>query len=185
MSLKVVMAIFPQNDIFLRHPVKSINERPLSDFLSLPPSHSLSFTIHIIHMKIQLIYKGTLKYKKKHNITKEVQDIAKSYHELTSTSFKARHSNHMTSFRDPKYRHSTRLSTHIWELKKDGIQDFDLKFSIEKLAPAYKREPQKYLLCLEEKRFIMYKNQEESIIKRTEILNKCRLLRLYQLILRV
>ena len=170
---------------FLRHPVKSINERPLSDFLSLPPSHSLSFTIHIIHMKIQLIYKGTLKYKKKNNITKEVQDIAKSYHELTSTSFKARHSNHMTSFRDPKYRHSTRLSTHIWELKKDGIQDFDLKFSIEKLAPAYKREPQKYLLCLEEKRFIMYKNQEESIIKRTEILNKCRLLRLYQLILRV
>ena len=72
-----------------------------------------------------------------------------------------------------------------WELKEDGIQDFDLKFSIEKLAPSYKRETQKCLLCLEEKRFIMYKNQEESIIKRTEILNKCRLLRLYQLILRV
>ena len=122
----------------------------------------------------QLIYKGTLKYKKTNHITKEVQDITKSYHGLTSTSFKARHSNHLTSFRDPKYRHSTRLSTHIWELKEDGIQDFDLKFSIEKLAPAYKRETQKCLLCLEEKRFIMYKNQEESINKRTEILNKCR-----------
>ena len=66
------------------------------------------------------------------------------------------------------------ISTHIWELKEDGIQDFDLKFSIEKLAPSYKRETQKCLLCLEEKRFIMYKNQEESINKRTEILNKCR-----------
>ena len=107
----------------------------------------------------QLIYKGTLKNKKKNNITKEVQDITKSYHGLTSTSFKARHSNHMTSFRDPKYRHSTRLSTHIWELKEDGIQDFVLKFSIEKLAPAYKRETQKYLLCLEEKRFINYVHQ--------------------------
>ena len=44
------------------------------------------------------------------------QDEAKKYIGLAETSFKVRYANHKTSFHNEKYRNSTELSKHLWNL---------------------------------------------------------------------
>ena len=69
--------------------------------------------------------------------------------------------------------HSTALSAHIWDLKKEGKSP-TLSWSIVKRAPAYSKETQNCQLCLSEKTFILLANEKTSLNKRKEILSKCR-----------
>ena len=101
----------------------------------------------------------------------------KKYIGMTSNEFKVRYRNHTKSFRDKKHSNETELSKYIWDLKK-GRRNFSLKWSILKRATAYqggaKQERNAFLLCLEEKLFILKAKNENLLNKRSELVSKCR-----------
>ena len=79
------------------------------------------------------------------------------------------------SFKHPKYKNATRLSTAIWKLKEsDPPIPFNLKFSILKLARAYTRESKRCALCGVEKTEIAFSDPASTLNLRSELLNKCR-----------
>ena len=87
--------------------------------------------------------------------------------------FKERFHQHMLSLRHEKYKNSTSLSTHIWDLKEKHI-NFTLKWRIIAKAKSYNPEAKKCYLCIAEKAKILYHNGEGLINKRSEIMAKCR-----------
>lgn len=97
----------------------------------------------------------------------------KQYIGLTANSFKERYTQHKASMKHENLAHSTALSAHIWDLKKEGKSP-TLSWSIVKRAPAYSKETQNCQLCLSEKTFILLANEKTSLNKRKEILSKCR-----------
>ena len=102
-----------------------------------------------------------------------IENKTKIYYGLTSTTFKTRYANHKTSFRLAAYRTNTTLSAHIWRLKDLSINNYNLKFSIVKLAKPYSREAKSCELCLQEKTFILFSDHYETLNRRSEILYKC------------
>ena len=47
------------------------------------------------------------------------ESTSKIYIGLSETPFKGRHANHLTSMRHEKYKNSTELAKHVWELKSE------------------------------------------------------------------
>ena len=54
-----------------------------------------------------------------------------------------------------------------------SINNYNLKFSIVKLAKPYSREAKSCELCLQEKTFILFSDHYETLNRRSEILYKC------------
>ena len=96
-----------------------------------------------------------------------------TYTGLTGRSFIDRWKEHQQDFEKPKNRTKTKLSSHIWELKDQGL-DFIISWKILERAPTYNRVTKKCLLCLKEKYFIMYTKENSSLNKRNEVFNTCR-----------
>ena len=101
------------------------------------------------------------------------QQECKEYIGLTANTFKQRYYAHNNSFNKEAHAHSTALSTHIWELKKNNIP-FTTNWSIQRLAAPYNKETQRCQLCLTEKALISLANNSTSLNKRNEIVSKCR-----------
>ena len=123
-----------------------------------------------------LVYKGELKYDIWNPRRHMVENKTKIYFGLASTTFKVRHSNHNTSFNLAAYRKNTALSVEVWRLKDQSI-NYDLKFSIVKLAPTCSRESKFCRLCLQEKVCILFSSSTDHVgilNKRSEILYKCK-----------
>ena len=126
-----------------------------------------------------LVYRGELKYQITNPRTGILESKTKNYIGLASTSFKERHKTHNTSFNHVKYRTSTSLSSHIWNIKEKNVNQFDLKFSILKLCRTYSKESRSCELCLNEKTIIMFANHylktdHFSILnRRSELMQKC------------
>ena len=106
-------------------------------------------------------------------MTKTNDKEKKLYIGITADPFKHRFSNHMKSFRDPKYAKETALSTYIWDLKNEG-KEFIVKWSILKRMKGYESGVARCNLCLEEKPDIMKTDKKYLLNKRTEIFSKCR-----------
>ena len=88
---------------------------------------------------------------------------------------KKRHSQHKTSFKYKKLAKSTALSTYFWETKEKEKIDPILSWSILKSVPAYNNITKRCQLCLQEKlAIISYKNPDELLNKKSEIISKCR-----------
>ena len=105
-----------------------------------------------------------------------------TYYGLTAPDFKKRIANHNTSFKNVAYKGKTSLSTFIWSLKNQN-KNFDIKWSIHKFAPAYKKGSKHCCLCLTEKVDISrHKNKNSLINSRNEVMNKCRHKLKYKLI---
>ena len=105
-----------------------------------------------------------------------VENKTKIYFGLASTTFKVRQSNHNTSINLAAYRKNTALSVEVWKLKDQSI-NYDLKFSIVKLAPTYSRESKFCGLCLQEKVCILFSSSTDHVgilNKRSKILYKCK-----------
>ena len=85
--------------------------------------------------------------------------------------FKSRWSDHMTSFKDIKYRNKTELSKLIWDLKDKNIQ-YKIKWKIIAKSNSYRAGSKNCNLCLTEKLLIL--KNPKCINKRTEMLSKCR-----------
>jgi hypothetical protein len=98
--------------------------------------------------------------------------IDDSYIGLASTTFKARHSNHLNTFKYDKHIGKTSLATHIWALKHDN-KTFDIKWEIIDKATTYNPINQTCNLCLKEKLYIITKPELCSINKRDELTTKC------------
>ena len=55
---------------------------------------------------------------------------------LAANNFKERFLNHISSFRNVRYKDSTALSNYVWNLKNKK-EDFSIKWSIAAKAPSY------------------------------------------------
>ena len=120
-------------------------------------------------------YLGTLNYEISHPVTRTRIKVKKKYFGLSQDSFKSRHSGHKTSFKLPKYKASTKLSTAVWKLKDSNPPiPFQLKFSILKLARAYTRESKRCALCNLEKTMIAFADPASTLNGRSELMAKCR-----------
>lgn len=99
----------------------------------------------------------------------------KVYIGLTEKEFKTRWNSHKLSFNNVKYRHSTALSTYVWELKEKFNTVPSLKWSIIKSVKSYSANARSCALCLQEKFEILnYPDKEDLLNKRSELISKCR-----------
>ena len=99
----------------------------------------------------------------------------KVYIGLTEKDFKTRWNSHKLSFNNKKYKNSTALSTHVWELKETHDVVPILKWSIVKHARSYSINARSCALCLQEKYEILnYPIKCSLLNKRSELIAKCR-----------
>ena len=109
-----------------------------------------------------VIYKAEVKSEKE----------SKTYIGLTSLEFKQRLSKHKTDFKYKKYKESTKLSNHIWNLK-DNNQKFEIKWTILKKIKPTNVSDKICRLCASEVNFIL-KNKNCPLNSTNELMNKCR-----------
>ena len=100
------------------------------------------------------------------------KDTVEKYVGLTSTPFKLRWSNHKVSFTHPSRQNETKLSTYIWDLKRQGIA-FELNWKILEKSNSYSPSTKKCWLCIKEKYFILFKPKEATINMRHEFFSPC------------
>ena len=113
-----------------------------------------------------VVYKAT--------VSEQSTTSEKVYFGLTENSFKQRYNGYTQSFRHDKHRTNTELFKFIWNLK-DNEKAYKIKWSIAAQARAYSNESKRCNLCLSEKRFIISKASNPSVLnKRTELISKCR-----------
>ena len=91
----------------------------------------------------------------------------------STVDFKKRFYSHNDSFRNPKNKNSTTLSTHIWE---NGLgPEPKIKWSILTKATSYRKGNRQCDLCLTEKVHIMRNLDNKNCLnKRSELATRCR-----------
>ena len=78
------------------------------------------------------------------------------------------------TFNNEGHSADTKLSKHVWEVKRKLKIMSSLKWCIMKLVPAYSNISKKYQLCLQEKIEILnYPNPNDTLNKRSELISKC------------
>ena len=98
---------------------------------------------------------------------------SRTYIGISEPPFKFRYANHKTSFTYEKYRNSTELSKHIWELKEKG-EDYALEWRIKERARTYSSISKRCGLCTAEKDSIITADKEKTLNKRSEMISKCK-----------
>ena len=98
----------------------------------------------------------------------------KLYIGATATDFKKRYGNHKSSFKNETYKHSTMLSTYVWNIKENTNKQPQVKFNIKKNILSYRPEIEKCNLCIGEKKEILLADENKIINRNDEILTKCR-----------
>ena len=99
---------------------------------------------------------------------------------LCDTTFKLRYRNHVSSFRNERYKHATELSKYIWSLN-DKNAKYNIKWRKIKQASSYSNVTKRCNLCLWEKYFIICKPEMASLNKRNELSSCCRHVRKFLL----
>ena len=79
-----------------------------------------------------------------------------------------------TSFSHEKYRHSTMLSSYVWELKDNKGIDPIMKWEVIKKCRKYRAGDRSCLLCRGEKLAIASCKSRDMLNQRSEVLNSCR-----------
>ena len=72
-----------------------------------------------------------------------------------------------------RLRTKSSLVGHVWDLK-DNQTDFEVTWKKLDYAQPYNSVTKKCRLCLREKFFIMYRKDDSSLNKRSEVFNTCR-----------
>ena len=98
----------------------------------------------------------------------------KIYFGSTQGDFKTRYYNHKTSFSLEKYRHSSALSSYVWELKENKGVDPIMKWEVIKKCRKYRAGNRTRRLCMEEKLAIASCKSMNMLNQRSEVLNSCR-----------
>ena len=107
------------------------------------------------------------------NTTSNEQDNGSSNIGLTENSIKDRIYKHRNSFKYQNKTNSTELSKYIWDLKKQGITDPSINWSIIDHAKPFINGSKRCHLCLTEKYHIIT-YPLELLNKRSELVSKCR-----------
>ena len=95
-----------------------------------------------------------------------------SYVGLTKNDFKERLGIHKQSFKKRELNKTT-LSSHIWNLKDQGLSPI-VSYSLLEKAKPFTPVTGRCQLCLTEKFYIMYRPDLAQLNKREEIFNHCR-----------
>ena len=144
------------------------NARILKNLTPVPPNRTCncdsvsSCPLQGQCMIPSIVYKGVARSR----------DGAKEYIGQTMRTFKKRLSGHKHSFKNPNRKNETTLSTYVWSLKEKGL-DYTVDYTLIRPAEQYRRGDKACQLCLMEKTFIATNNHQDSLNKRSEILNPC------------
>ena len=103
----------------------------------------------------------------------EVGGPVETYIGLTAPTFKSRLGNHVKSFRHERYSKETKLSIHIWKLKRKKAV-FDIKWKLIAKAKPFNPVTNVCRLCTVEKFHIVYRSELGTLNKRDEIKSHCR-----------
>ena len=103
-----------------------------------------------------------------------------NYIVLTENTYKDRLYRHRNSFRYENKINCTELSKHVWDLRKKGITDETIKWSILQKAPVYQNGSKRCELCLTEKNHMIFQKYK-LVNRRDELLLNCRLINKYLL----
>ena len=116
-----------------------------------------------------VVYRADVDYVYRGNEHKRV------YIGVTEPPLKERFGVHKHSFRYRGCKNSTKLSEFVWELRDNGVEDFEIKWEILKRAPGYSRISKTCGLCTEEKLAICdFPNRNILLNSRSEMVSKCR-----------
>ena len=96
----------------------------------------------------------------------------KRYIGQTAVTFKLRWNNHKQSFNQAHKRHSTSLSSYIWQLKRRNI-NYDISWVTRSLAKPMERGGRSCNLCLTEKTMIAGCKDDSYLNKRNEVMTRC------------
>ena len=112
-----------------------------------------------------VVYRATVK--------ETMSGSTETYTGVTGNTFKERWYGHRNDMKNEKKRLSSKLSSHIWDLK-DERKDFEIKWSLIDRSTAFNPITKKCRICLKEKYQIMYNGEGSTLNKRQEIFNSCR-----------
>ena len=93
-----------------------------------------------------------------HKMLKKKKIQAKSYYGISETKFKTRHSNHLKSFNNEKYKDDTQLLNELWKIK-NSKQKSVLVWEILAQCKPNIVNMKRCLLCLNEKLQIALHNK--------------------------
>ena len=96
----------------------------------------------------------------------------KKYIGQTAVTFKLRWNNHKQSFNKAYKKHSTSLSSYIWQLQKKKV-NYDISWSTKSLAKPMERGGKSCNLCLTEKTMIASCKDDNFLNKRNEVMTRC------------
>ena len=113
----------------------------------------------------ELVYRTT--------IVETLSGNTETYTGVTGNFFKIRWDGHKYDCRHEKQRLSSKLSSHIWDLKDKQIS-YEIKWSLIDRSTPYNPTTRKCRICLKEKYQIMYNRDGSTLNKRQEIFNTCR-----------
>ena len=106
-------------------------------------------------------------------VTNDNENNGSYYIGCTEKTFKDRQYKHRNSFKYESKNNKTELSKYIWDLKKKGVNEPNIKWSVVDRAQAYINGSGRCNLCLTEKYHIIT-SSSELINKRCEFISKCR-----------
>ena len=89
-----------------------------------------------------IVYRADVRYQQNN------RDKHKVYIGVTEPPWKERYGVHKHSFRYKNTKNGTKLSDFVWELKDQGIADYNISWSILKRVPGYNRVSKSCGLCL-------------------------------------
>ena len=98
-------------------------------------------------------------------VTEEGTGRKETYTGVTANTFKKRYGAHTTDMRNSKYRTSTCLSKHVWDLKDKG-KNFNIEWHLVDRSSSFNPITQKCRICLKEKKEILYNTEGSSLNKR-------------------
>ena len=100
--------------------------------------------------------------------------VKKTYIGVTEPQWKKRYRVHQHTFNNRGTPNDTSLSKYIWELKDRGIE-YNIKWSILKRAPGYRKSSKTCGLCLMEKVLICeFPDKVNLLNDKSELVSKCR-----------
>ena len=105
-------------------------------------------------------------------VTRRDNSKKETYIGLTSTEFKTRHSNHISSFKHERQKSDTNLSKYLWSLKEKRIQ-YTIRWKIIAKAKPYSPSSRTCNLCIKEKYYIICRPDMSSLNDRNELGKPC------------
>ena len=92
---------------------------------------------------------------------------------LLGRTLKERYRNHIKDFNNSKYRNSTELTKHIWQLKENN-KDFEIDWKILKRMSSVQNNGRCNLYLYEKLFSINLRDDRRLLNKRSELISKCR-----------